>query len=180
MAGSASRKQRAGVRLDRSDHPDFFNVRPAAPDRPGAVIASHQGVYARLRRAMAKQSSAQCKPPLDCFRLRAPRFGGLQPTEARQASVGGSSLTLLAMTTHIRHYRAGEPTPETSVTIWLTLTIRDEALTPEWARPRGCDGKGNSAVIAGLDPAIHAAAQHGPPGHRRAKRRRSLNGYARW
>jgi hypothetical protein len=23
-------------------------------------------------------------------------------------------------------------------------------------------------VIAGLDPAIHAAAQHGPPGHRRA------------
>ncbi len=49
-------------------------------------------------------------------------------------------------------------------------------------------------VIAGLDPAIHAAAklvqilrvvslvslQHEPPGHRRAKRRRSSNGYARW
>jgi hypothetical protein len=45
------------------------------------------------------------------------------------------------MTTHIRHYRAGEPTPETSVTIWLTLTIRDEALTPEWARLRGRDVK---------------------------------------
>ncbi len=49
----------------------------------------------------AKQSSAQCKPPLDCFRLRAPRFGGLKPTEARRASAGGSSLTLLAMTTKL-------------------------------------------------------------------------------
>jgi hypothetical protein len=28
-------------------------------------------------------------------------------------------------------------------------------------------------VIAGLDPAIHAPLQHGPPGQRRAKRRRS-------
>jgi hypothetical protein len=47
-------------------------------------------------------------------------------------------------------------------------------------------------VIAGLDPAIHEAEQrmkklrmgflethHGLPGHRRAKRRRPLDGYAR-
>jgi hypothetical protein len=45
----------------------------------------------------------------------------------------------------------------------------------------GCEciaGTISHVVIAGLDPAIHAALQHGPPGHRRAKRRRSLNGYA--
>src|SRR5690348_3137975 len=35
-------------------------------------------------------------------------------------------------------------------------------------------------VIAGLDPAIHPSSRKdGCPGHRRAKRRRSSNGYAR-
>ena len=44
-------------------------------------------------------------------------------------------------------------------------------------------GKGDVGfpiVIAGLDPAIHGAVRpHGCAGHRRAKRRRSSNGYAR-
>jgi hypothetical protein len=35
------------------------------------------------------------------FRLRAPRFGGLEPSEARRASEGGSSLPLLATTTKL-------------------------------------------------------------------------------
>ena len=45
----------------------------------------HKGVYARLRRAMAKQSSAQCQRPLDCFVAGAPRndtnavIAGLDP-----------------------------------------------------------------------------------------------------
>jgi hypothetical protein len=83
MAGSASRKQRAGVRLDRSSHPDFFNVRPAAPDRSGLMPANeitlaHVPVSAVMNMmtviaSVAKQSSAQCKPPLDCFVANAPR-----------------------------------------------------------------------------------------------------------
>ena len=44
-------------------------------------------------RALAKQSRSTCwRRGTGCFHLRAPRFGGLKPSEARGASVGGSSL----------------------------------------------------------------------------------------
>jgi hypothetical protein len=72
-----------------------------SPLPPAALVAS---VMQRLERHAQINLSLRAKRSnpgglarreaavLDCFHLRAPRFGGLKPSEARGASVGGSSL----------------------------------------------------------------------------------------
>jgi hypothetical protein len=80
---------------------------------------------------------------------------------------------------------------ETAKRAVAATAVRNSPIAIRLARAR-TRHENFSLVIAGLDPAIYAATpliqlrrmaceiafQHGPPGHRRAKRRRSSNGYA--